>query len=146
MLYGKPTRGTSLSTISFYIQKETYGEIRNKTLVHFTVCGNEKVNLVDVKAIFSKKYILGAYIEDFLYEDLIQYFKSDDERCPPYKFEILSSSGGKSHPMFEVEDKKEMIKFNKANVGIYQALIHPLTHSFADSLPVLIEIFKLDIK
>ena len=42
--------------------------------------------------------------------------------------------------MFEIEDKKGYIQLNKAPIGTYEALIHPLTHNYADYLPVKIEI------
>ena len=41
MFYGKPKRGTSLKPMTIYVQMETFGEIRNKIAINFTVCGME---------------------------------------------------------------------------------------------------------
>ena len=97
MLFGRLTRGTSVSPMTIYIQRETFGEVWSKAALHFTVCGNEKISLVKHNKPYEKVYSIFEIIPNFYELDFRSWFKTDDINCPPYNFEILSPEGFKDH-------------------------------------------------
>ena len=73
-----------ISRTKIFIQRESFGEIRNKTALHFTVCGNEEVTLVDPSDVYEKNYHLGQTMDGIWAIDFKERFKSTDPNCPAY--------------------------------------------------------------
>ena len=86
---------------------------------------------------YTKDYLINQRIPKLWEIDFKDWFTSTDPNCPAYQYELLSPTGSTKHdPMFSIDEKKFDVSFGIVPVGTYSAMLHPTSHSYAQSLPI----------
>ena len=126
-----------------YIQKETYGEVKSKLAVNFTICGAETIKLKKEHEFETVKRVFEYYgpKEKIMRTEYEKMFWSSNVDCPAYKYELTDNAGQKLLSSFFSIDNNYDINFAPTvSPGIYVAFIHPVSHFKADSIRLSIDI------